>query len=65
MRYVKIKYADKKQRINCPVDNPHIIRACELEIELHNRDFPDDPWELEIEEPETEKPKSKSLTESA
>ena len=45
---VFITYVDGTERGRWPIDNEHIVRAAELEAELHNRDFPDDPWTVGI-----------------
>jgi hypothetical protein len=46
---VKIIYADGTTRGEWPIDNDHIVRAAELEVELHNRDFSDDLWTVVID----------------
>jgi hypothetical protein len=50
MKYVKIIKADLEIHGTWPIDNDHIVRAAEIETELHNRDFPEDLWTVEIEE---------------
>lgn len=35
-----------------PVDNDQIVRAVGLEVELHNRDNPEDQWTFEVLEVE-------------
>jgi tRNA A37 threonylcarbamoyladenosine biosynthesis protein TsaE len=48
----KVKILDKDGILvnEWPVDNEHIVRAAQLEVELHNRDNPDDLWAVEVVE---------------
>lgn len=34
------------------IDNDVIVRACGLTVEIHNRDNPDDQWEVKISDDE-------------
>jgi hypothetical protein len=53
---VYITYADGSERGRWPIDNDVIVRAANMEAFLHNRDFPDDPWEVGIYDPEAPVP---------
>lgn len=35
------------------IDNDVIVRACGLTVEIHNRDNPDDPWTVRIDDPDS------------
>lgn len=45
---IRILYADKSVRLDVPINHDFIIPAANVEVEIHNRDFPDDLWTVEI-----------------
>jgi thiamine biosynthesis lipoprotein ApbE len=54
MKYVVIKSGDKITERH-PIDNDVIEWAARITAESHNMEFPDEPWTVEIEDPDAQK----------